>query len=292
MRTIPNIIVLSILFCLSFNACTNTNGLKRASSTYIPESTIKKIVTEELEKEYSTAYYPFKVGYYEENDKDERYELRKLAAAGVITYDVKRIEEKVRVWDGYEMDNLTYRWVDKYKTVSEYRYFVKTELTDAGKKLMVYSIPRYEEKPDKYLTPPPHQSFPEDTVSRKENWGDETETPKSSSSSATSSTRPDSASSTDAKKDKPKTEYEKEKAREHTTNMWVKTHSLKVMDARNIIVKDGEAAALVIVDYTDVTPFGRILRYHREGEHEVFKVSFQYWQDKGWTIDDYTIEDL
>ena len=286
MRTIYHSIILALL-CLCITSCTNSNLLKKASSTYIPESTIRKIVTAELEKENMlTGYTGFKVGYYEENDKDERYELRKLAAAGVITYDVKRIEEKVRVWDGYEMDNLTYRWVDKYKTVSEYRYFVKTELTDAGKKLMVYSIPRYEEKPDKYLTPPPHQSFPEDTVSRKENWGDEVETPKASSSSVSNTAKSNNSSGTEPKRDEPKTEYEKEKAREHTTDMWVKTHSLKVMDARNILVKDGEAAALVILDYTDVTPFGRILRYHREGEHEVFKVSFQYWQDLGWTVEE------
>ncbi len=279
--------LLFAIICTSVISCNNGNVLKRESSTYLPESTIHKIVTEELEKEnLLTRYTPFKVGYYEENDDDNRYELRKLAAAGVITYDVKRIEEKVRVWDGYEMDNRTYRWVDKYKTVSEYRYFVTTELTDVGKKLMVYSIPRYEEKPDKYLIPPPHQSFPEDTVSRKENWGDEVETPKASSSSVSNTAKSNNSSGTEPKRDEPKTEYEKEKAREHTTDMWVKTHSLKVMDARNILVKDGEAAALVIVDYTDVTPFGRILRYHREGEHEVFKVSFQYWQDLGWTVEE------
>ena len=286
MRTIYHIIKLSLL-CLCITSCTNSNLLKKASSTYIPESTIHKIVTEELEKEnLLTRYTPFKVGYYEENDDDNRYALRKLAAAGVITYDVKRIEEKVRVWDGYEMDNRTYRWVDKYKTVSEYRYFVTTELTDVGKKLMVYSIPRYEEKPDKYLIPPPHQSFPEDTVSRKENWGDEVETPKASSSSVSNTAKSNNSSGTEPKRDEPKTEYEKEKAREHTTDMWVKTHSLKVMDARNILVKDGEAMAIVIVDYKDVTPFGRILKYNREGEHEVFKVSFQYWQDLGWTVEE------
>lgn len=286
MRTIYHSIILSLL-CFCIISCTNGNGLKKASCTYLPESTIHKIVTEELEKEnLLTRYTPFKVGYYEENDDDDRYELRKLAAAGVITYDVKRIEEKVRVWDGYEMDDRTYRWVDKYKTVSEYRYFVTTELTDAGKKLMVYSIPRYEEKPDKYLTPPPHQSFPEDTVSRKENWGDEVETPKTSSSSVSNTVKSNNSSGTEPKRYEPKTEYEKEKAREHTTDMWVKTHSLKVMDARNILVKDGEAMAIVIVDYKDVTPFGRILKYNREGEHEVFKVSFQYWQDLGWTVEE------
>ena len=284
-----SIIKLSItaIICFCITSCNNSSSLRKASSTYLPESTIHKIVTEELVKENMlTEYTRFKVGYYEENDEDERFELRQLAATGVITYDVKRIEQKVRVWDGYEMDNRTYRWVDKYKTVSEYRYFVTTELTDAGKKLMVYARPRYEEKPDKYLTPPPYQKFPEDTVSRKENWGDKEDAPKSSSSSASSSAKSDNTPFTESKKEEPKTEYEKEKAREHTTDMWVKTHSLKVMDARNILVKDGEAAALVIVDYTDVTPFGRILRYHREGEHEVLKVSFQYWQDLGWTVDE------
>lgn len=286
MRTIYNCIVL-LLLGASISSCTNGNTLKQASSTYIPESTIHKIVTEELKKENMlTNYTRFKVGYYEENDEYDRYELRQLEAAGVITYDVKRIEEKVRVRDGYEIDERTYRWVEKYKTVSKYHYFVTTELTEAGEKFMVYSLPRYEEKPDKYLTPPPHQRFPEDTVSIKEHWGDEEETPKASSSSVSSTANSNNTPVTEPKKDEPKTEYEKEKAREHTTDVYVKTYSLKVMDARNILVKDGEAAALVIVDSEDVTPFGRILKGTREGEHEVFKASFQYWQDLGWTVEE------
>ena len=275
-----------ILACSCIVSCRNSNGL-RASSTYIPESTIKEIVTEELEKkELITEYVPFKVGYYEENNEDERYELRKLAAAGVITYDVKRIEEKVKVWDGYEMDERTYRWVDKYKYVSEYRYFVTTALTDAGEKFMVYTKPRHEEKPDKFLECPPYKSYPDDTVSRKENWGDEVDVQKASTSTTSSTSSTSSATSKETVKHEPKTEYQKEKAREHKTDMFVRTHTLKVMDARNILVKDGEAAALVIVDLTDVTPFGRILRYDREGEHEVYKVSFQYWQDLGWAVEE------
>lgn len=276
-----------LLTCICIVSCTNGSGIKRASSTYIPESTIKEVVTEELEKkDLLTEYVPFKVGYYEENDENERFELRKLAAAGVITYDVKRIEEKVKVWDGYEMDERTYRWVDKYKTVSEYRYFVTTTLTDAGEKFMVYTKPHYEEKPDKYLEYPPHKSFPEDTVSRKENWGDKVESPKLNTSTSGSKASTTSTTTKETVKDEPKTEYEKEKAHEYKTDMYVRTHTLKVMDARNILVKDGEAAALVIVDYTDVTPFGRVLSYDREGKHEIFKVSFQYWQDLGWTVDE------
>ena len=279
--------LLYIIICASVLSCKNGNVLQRESSTYIPESTIHKIVTEELEKKnLLIEYIPFAVGHYEENDEDERYELRKLAAAGVITYKAKRIEEKVRVWDGYEMDNRTYRWVDKYKTVSEYRYFVTTELTDAGKKHMVYTKPYYEEKPDKYLEYPPHKSFPEDTVSRTEDWGDKVETPMPSSSTKSSTATTTSTAAKEPVADEPQTEYQKEKASEYKTDMYVRTHTLKVMDARNILVKNGEAAALVIVDYTDVTPFGRVLSYDREGRHEVFKVSFQYWQDLGWTVDE------
>ena len=74
------------------------------------------------------------------------------------------------------------------------------------------------------------------------------------------------------------------KAKEHREIKYVKTFSLKVTDARNIIVRDGVATAEVIIDSYDVSPFGRIFKYEREGDHEIYEVSFVYYQDKGWVI--------
>ena len=109
-----------LLTCISIVSCTSQDKLSK--------STIKNLVTEELNKKNLLHQYAtIEVGYYEENDEDERYELRKLAAAGVITYKAERIETKVRVKDGYTFDYNTYRVVDQYKTVTRYKYFVWTK---------------------------------------------------------------------------------------------------------------------------------------------------------------------
>ena len=264
---------IAILACICAVSCTSQDKLY--------ESTIKDLVTEELNKKnLLNQYATIEVGYYEENDEDERYVLRKLAAAGVITYKVERIEAKVKVRDGYTYDYNTYRVVDKYKTVTRYKYFVETALTAKGDSLAVAYIPRYEEEPDEYLQYPEYKIYPEDAVSREEVFGDDGKPVEVVEEKKEEEKAEEHAS----EKPEPKTDYEKAKAKEHKETKYVKTHSLKVTDARNILVREGVGAADVIVDSYDVSPFGRILKYEREGTHEIYEVSFVYYQDKGWVI--------
>ena len=271
MKALLNSFLLLLYICTI--ACTNQNKL--------PESTILDLVTEELNKEnLLNQYATIEVGYYEENDEDERYELRKLAAAGVISYNVERIEAKVRVRDGYTYDYNTYRVVDKYKTVTRYKYFVETALTAKGDSLSVAYIPRYEEELDEYLQYPEFRTYPEDAVSREEVFGDDGQPVEVVEDVKKTETETEEV----AEKPEPKTDYDKAKAKEHKETKYVKTHSLKVTDARNILVREGVATADVIVDSYDVSPFGRILKYEREGMHEIYEVSFVYYQDKGWVV--------
>lgn len=263
----------ALFMCICAVSCTSQDKL--------PESTIKNLVTEELNKKnLLNQYATIEVGYYEENDEDERYELRKLAAAGVITYKVERIEAKVKVRDGYTYDYNTYRVVDKYKTVTRYKYFVETALTAKGDSLSVAYIPRYEEEPDEYLQYPEYKTYPEDAVSREEVFGDDGKPVEV----VEEKKEEEKAEEPVSEKPEPKTDYEKAKAKERKETKYVKTHSLKVTDARNILVREGVGAADVIVDSYDVSPFGRILKYEREGKHEIYEVSFVYYQDKGWVI--------
>lgn len=263
----------ALLACILAASCTNQHKL--------PESTIKDLVTDELNKEnLLNQYATIEVGYYEENDEDERYELRKLAAAGVISYKVERIEAKVRVRDGYTYDYNTYRVVDKYKTVTRYKYFVETALTAKGDSLAVTYIPIYEAEPDEYLQYPEFKNYPEDAVSREEVFGDDGQPVEVVEDVKKTETETEEV----AEKPEPKTDYDKAKAKEHKETKYVKTHSLKVTDARNILVREGVATADVIVDSYDVSPFGRILKYEREGMHEIYEVSFVYYQDKGWVV--------
>lgn len=265
--------LIAVLSCICASSCTSRDKL--------PESTIKELVTEELNKEnLLNQYATIEVGYYEENDEDERYELRKLAAAGVISYKVERIEAKVRVRDGYTYDYNTYRVVDKYKTVTRYKYFVETALTAKGDSLSVAYIPRYKEELDEYLQYPEFRTYPEDAVSREEVFGDDGQPVEVVEDEKKAETETKAV----AEKPEPKTDYDKAKAKEHKETKYVKTHSLKVTDARNILVREGVATADVIVDSYDVSPFGRILKYEREGMHEIYEVSFVYYQDKGWVV--------
>ena len=262
-----------LLTCVSIVSCTSQDKLSK--------STIKNLVTEELNKENLLHQYAtIEVGYYEENDEDQRYELRKLAAAGVITYKAERIETKVRVKDGYTFDYNTYRVVDQYKTVTRYKYFVETALTAKGDSLSVAAIPYYVGEPDKYLEYPEFKVYPEDAVSKEEAFGEDGKYIEAVSEKKVD----EPAGETPTVKPEPKTEYEKAKAKEHREIKYVKTFSLKVTDARNIIVRDGVATADVIIDSYDVSPFGRIFKHEREGDHEIYEVSFVYYQDKGWVI--------
>lgn len=264
---------LVLFICLCASSCTNQNR--------IPETRIKKLVTEELHRNnLLNQYATITVGYYEENDDNERYILRKLAAAGVLTYKVDRIESKSRIRDGYSFDYNTYRLVEQYKTVTRYKYFVETTLTAKGDSLSVANIPLYEDKPDKYLHIPEMKVFPEDSVLREERFSNDDKPTESEEKTQVE----DQKTIQEPEKSEPKTEYEKAKAMEHKEIKYVKSHSLKVTDARNIFIRNGSGKADVIVDSYDVSPFGRILSHEREGRHSIWNISLTYFQDKGWVL--------
>lgn len=48
----------------------------------------------------------------------------------------------------------------------------------------------------------------------------------------------------------------------------------------------GQGEAEVILEYCDVTPFGRILNDIRDGDKILNKWEFVYYNDSGWTIAD------
>lgn len=116
-------------------ACSGDNASR------ISPSTVKALVTESLKEDAEAEEFNVvKLGYYEENDEDARYTLRKLAAAGVITYDVERIETSRRIKNGYTIDYRTYRLVDAYRTIKGKAYFVHADLTDEGRKWVLDSV--------------------------------------------------------------------------------------------------------------------------------------------------------
>jgi len=251
------------------------------SAKKISKKTISNLVTAELSKErdlYVNAM--IKTGYYEENDEDARYVLRKLAAAGIITYKADRIQKQTKYKSGYALDYSTYRIVDTYSTVTRDYIFVDVALTNQGIALTLLDVAPYDEEDDKFLMPVERGTFPEDTVKMAETFpGDAPEASRSPEESRTSST-------SSRNQDEPKTDYEKAKARENVKNEFVKAYKVKVVDTRDIVVSEGKAHADYVLEAYEVTPAGRILKNVYEGRHTLGEADFIYYQDKGWVVTD------
>lgn len=262
----------------------------------ISASKIKSLVEENLEERgKSQKYKELHIGYYEENDHDTRYELRQLAAADVITYKAERfeVEETYNQKHGNWYTGYTYKKVVRKKE----HIMVDVALTSKGKRYVVDGIPEVSDE-DVDLLDAPRGVFPEDCVSYEEIFEtpkpveqpEEYETPEvkeeSSPSEMEQIVESDNASQ-EAEEVKEPTPYEKALAKVNSSYVIVKTFALEVVKVRDITLNPflGEAAAEVIIQTTDTTPFGRIMSGVYDGERDSDKVSFVYYEDKGWRVD-------
>lgn len=281
---------LALIACICAVACSEEEGR-------LPKSTVKNLVTEELRKDnILNQYETINVGYYEENNRETRLKLRKLAAAGMITYDVERFRTSARVKDGYTFDYDSYTFEDNYKTVTRYRHFVNVALTNDGMKYVVSQIPKYKEPQDPYLAPLAEKEYPEDAVKSKEVFDEngkgvftlvEEEEPKEKAEKKDKKkedSKPTKKQNTSDDQEN-KSDLQKAKERENKVEKYVKTQSLKVTDVRNILIRDDvDATAEVVVDTYNVSPFGRIYDKVQNGEHRVYKLTLLKYEDKGWVV--------
>jgi hypothetical protein len=275
------IIALGLIAMIVFPAC-SSNGASKISS-----STVKKLVTENMKEEADAdTFRSLKVGYFEENDNDARFTLRKLAAAGVITYKVDRIETSRRVKNGYTIDYRTYRVVDTYKTIKDRVYFVDVALTEEGQQYVVTELPKRTPKEDKFLKPVEYVHYPEFDVPEEEVF------PEDQIEEPTVEPKAEEKNEEEEKKEEPKTDYERAKAKEHFNSVFVKCYSVKVVDVRDILVKDGAAQADFVLEAFDVSPFGRVYNKVFEHSHTLGDAKFIYYQDKGWVVDAVDSSDL
>ena len=229
------------------------------------------------EKAQADVFNTVKLGYYEENDEDARYTLRKLAAAGVITYDVERVETARRIKNGYTVDYRTHRLVEAYRTIKGQVVFVHADLTDEGRKWVVAELPEPPVTEDKFFKPMDYVYYPEFDAPEKDVFpGEAQETAPATRKAEEKSETPNAD---------PTTDYEKAKAREKITTEFVKCYSVKVVDVRNIFVRDGKAKADFVLEAFDVSPFGRIYNQVYENTHTLGTATFTYYQDKKWVVD-------
>jgi len=314
--------VLPLLFLVVLSSCTSSDNI---SSSTIVKQFNKEIQKRALDKQVST----IKIGTYECNDADERLSLRKMAAAGLITYQVDRYpwweKSKATVRKAYEVEKYSY-WYGYY-TDTEYRtvltdkyefedhYIVTIGLTNKGLKYVLSEYPKPEVTEDPDLKEPEIDAskYAWNKADLKEEWSEIknpfiTEQPVKESAKTKPSTSSDSddidgeESSIDDEESDNKVErinagtYSNYKARQlSSTDAIVLLGTVKAIKARNIqlVEQSGikKAVSEIILSRCDVTDFGRILDEIENGEKSAINASLKYYLDKGWVIASFDDDD-
>ncbi len=287
-----------LLFTLALLVVTLCLGACSSSSrNELPASTIKDLASEQLKlKGKDAKYRTIKTGYYELNDNEDRYTLRKLAAAGMITYKCDRIKSFGYVKNGYNW------WTGKtlYKKVNKNYYFVDVQLTKDGQRCVVDELPEIDEPIDKDLLQPEPEYYPEFDVPKEEVFPEdivaeekpaETNAAEENVVEEKPVTKEQPASDTQQQEaTEPvveKTPLELAREKEHSTEHYVLCFRTEVIKVRNIELHPttGRAEAEYIVEIYDVTPFGRIYDLVIDDMRDSDKVELKYYEDKGWVID-------
>lgn len=213
-------------------------------------------------------------GYYELDDADARFQLKKLAAAGVIDYKVDLIVETRTGW-----------YAGQYE-----HYFVTVNLTEEGKKYVV-SKPVTEIVDKDMEVKESDESYPEDNVAP----GDDLSNTGSAAQSNLETPAdgdvmdPDTYPTATATADM--SEYEAAQAKQHIDMCTFLSHKNKIVKIQRIfcpeeMMKNGKASCEYIYEYSDVTPFGRILNGVKEGSRQKESATFVRYEDLGWTLQD------
>lgn len=277
-----------LLFTLALLVVTLCLGACSTSSrSELSAGTIKDLASEQLKLEGKDAKYrTIKTGYYELNNQKDRYTLRKLAAAGVITYKCDRIKSSGYVKNGYDW------WSGKtqYRKVNKNYYFVDVQLTKAGQRCVVDELPEIEEQIDEDLLQPEPEYYPEFDVPEEEVFPEDivaeekaVEEKPAAEAQPASETQKQEAATPEVEK----TPLELAREKEYSTEHFVLCYRIKVIKARNIELNPnaGRAEAECIVAYYDVTPFGRIYNQVIDDMRDAYNVDLKYYEDKGWVVD-------
>ena len=262
-----SIIFLSV--CLSALVIASC-GDKKQNGKQITTADVKNAV--EKLADFQDGYYnaTITVGYYELNCKKQRENLRKLAANGVISYSAEQINE----YEGTQLKNthvfvsvalteegqkcvITKEYVDSLsKDVDMLNRFAseKYPMDSLGKEIIPVRNPLYAEEGD------PEEIKPIETLSIA-----------------------------DCAKPAP-TLYELALAKVQKEDVMVIAMKKTVAVVRNVICDElmqsqGNAQADVIIENTEVTAFGRILKDYTKGQREEKHFSFKYYIDRGWDIE-------
>lgn len=265
------------------------------------KSAAKKAIKKEavFAKDFATA--SFDTGYYEV-DEDYILKLAQLQAAGVITYKIDNVVEKVQkrnynYWSGYS-----------YYTVDNEHMFATVEFTDEGRKLVVEKPTRtrediakdfktnedFEEAMPDYMNSTTDNAEPApEAVAVEEEATVETAAPDSAVAEADSVATEvvEEVVEEVAAPANPNAAYEAAVARVNREEHQVLLGRYKFIKVKEVLcseemAKNGVGKCRLLYTFEDKTPFGYVLGAPRQGYVEDTEVSFVYYQDLGWTVSD------
>lgn len=265
------------------------------------KSAARKAIKKEavFAKDFATA--SFDTGYYEV-DEDYILKLAQLQAAGVITYKIDNVVEKVQkrnynYWSGYS-----------YYTVDNEHMFATVEFTEEGRKLVVEKPTRtrediakdfkdnedFEEAMPEYMNAPADNAEPApEAVAVEEEATVETAAPDSAVAEADSVATEvvEEVVEEVAAPANPNAAYEAAVARVNREEHQVLLGRYKFIKVKEVLcseemAKNGVGKCRLLYTFEDKTPFGYVLGAPRQGYVEDTEVSFVYYQDLGWTVSD------
>lgn len=259
-------------------------------------------------------------GYYELNDPQSRCELKKLEAAGLITYKVERFAwwEKTETYKT-ELANYDWYYGPTYKTVKKVSYdynehfMVDIQLAEEGRKWVVKGEPVMKPVIDKDLIQPEvdFSSFPENQIDCTESWPAVPNPYLEPESQAEAKQEPqpkdikrDEKSAVPVKESQPAQAnlpedqviedaqckaFKEAKAKEEYQSVCLFAYKNRAVKARNIQVSNTsefpKAKAEVIFEVYKVSTAGRAIEKSIEGVRTVMPVTLSYYIDKGWVLD-------
>lgn len=251
--------VLMAIFCMGLfmlSSCGSSNGELTKSQA---ESALKegKLLFVDNSWEQVTS---LTVGYYQLEKADQRKMLENLASAGVITYSVVKVPERVKRGGG---------WNRPVEYVNVDRYFVSVQLTKDGQKLVVAD--------------PVTEAIDKDMVEKLRDKYAQAEAPAGNAQDQAS------ASGVSSEDGNEKSDFQRAKERENAETVHVSTHKNKLIKVRDILctedmLKKGEATCNYIYEYDKVTPFGYFIKGFVEGTRKSGRASFTKYVDSGWKL--------
>lgn len=228
----------------------------------------------------------FETGYYEMNDADYRLKLLKLAANEVITYKAEQINEYIPAT----------RW--RSARVKEH-VFVTVQLTDKGEKYVIEKPSQTEEEAE-LVAAVDTKEYPEDKVLQEgpipvinPQANENAEAPvEEFEENYDDAFQPDDSPMNNNTVTTEANEYQKALAKININSVYVLTQEIGIYKVMNLVCNDemkksGTASCDFIIEATDVTPFGRILKGVKKGTREKGSATFKYYIDKGWHVERY-----